>query len=436
MDLNEIKSMIETQGTAWEQFKRTNDQIIAAKADGKAFADLEVKLATLGTAMDAASERQKALEADITRLNRPDLGTDKPDVALALSTKRFNDARRSLATNYVPDIDAKTYSLYKSGYWNWLRKGNLAALTPDEQKAMIAGDDSQGGYMLPEESTGRISARIFELSPIRQLASVQAISTAAMEGIYDNDESSYGWVAETGARTDTTTPTVGKYRIEAHEMYAAPKASQTLLDDSAVDIESWLAAKVADKFARVEGATFCTGTGVGQPRGFGSYTTAATADASRTWGQIEHVVTGANGAFHTTQGDPLFTLLQAFKTGYLSGASWVTTREVVGAIRKFKTTTTLDYIWQPGLQMGTPDRLLGYPLVLAQDLPALSTYATLASPMWLANWREAYQIVDRMGIRTLRDPFTSKPYVIFYSTARVGGACLNFEAIKCIKFTT
>jgi HK97 family phage major capsid protein len=198
-----------------------------------------------------------------------------------------------------------------------------------------------------------------------------------------------------------------------------------------VDVESWLAMKVADKFARVEGAAFINGNGVGQPRGFASYTTAATADGSRAWGTLEHVVTGASGAFHTTQADPLFTLIGAFKSAYLQNARWVTTREVIAAIRKFKTTTTAEYIWQPGLQQGQPQVILGYPVVIAQDMPAL---AANSLSMALGDFSEGYTVVDRQGIRTLRDPYTNKPYVVFYSTKRVGGAVVNFEAIKFIKF--
>jgi HK97 family phage major capsid protein len=343
-------------------------------------------------------------------------------------TKAFNAIRRSYAEGkQVTDVSS-TNKQYKSAFFSYVRKGKLEALSDSERKAMLAGDDANGGYLLPPSTIGRVVKKLFELSPIRQIAAVQAISTQALEGMYDNDESSYGWVAETGARTDDHDPTLGKYRIEAFEMYADPKATQTLLDDAAVDVEAWLADKVADKFARVEAAAFITGTGVGQPRGFTTYTLAATGDATRTWGQIEKVKTGANGDFAASNpADKLFDLIQAFKTAYLQNAQWVTTREVIAKVRKFKEATTNAYMWQPGLAKGTPDTLLGYPIVIAQDVPAL---ATGSASMWLGDWKEAYQIVDRQGVRTLRDPYTDKPYVHFYSTKRVGGGVLNFEAIK------
>jgi hypothetical protein len=211
------------------------------------------------------------------------------------------------------------------------------------------------------------------------------------------------------------------------------EAEQKILDDAAVNVESWLAGKVADKFARVEGAGFTTGTGVGQPRGLFAYTTAATGDDSRSWGQFEHVVTGANGAFHTTKADPLQDLLGAFKDQYLQRASWLMRREVRTAIRKMKEATSDRYLWEPSLQMGQPDRLLGYPARVDQYVPAI---ATGSLSLAFGDIAEAYTIVDRMGIRTLRDPFTAKPYVVFYSTKRTGGGAVNFEAVKFLKFST
>ena len=429
----EIKALIEKQGTAWEEYKKTNDELVKAKADGKSVTDLEVKLTRISGELDKVGELKDAVTELQKKANRPDLPASEKDRDIDAEVKAFNVQRKAFDVSSAgTPITADEYKAYHSGFFNLMRKGNVELLSDAERKAMIAGDDSNGGYLLPPTTVGRAVARIFELSPIRAIAGVQPISTDAMEGIYDNDEASYGWVGEVAARTDTNTPTLGKYRVEAHEMYAAPKASQKLIDDSAVDIENWLAMKVADKFARAEGDKFINGTGVAQPRGFATYTTAATGDATRTWGELEHVKTGANGAFHTTQADPLFDLLGAFKPGYLGNAKWVTLRSVITAIRKFKTTTTLEYIWQPGLQVGQPDRLLGYPIVIAQDMPAL---ATDSLSMAFGDFKEGYQIVDRVGIRTLRDPYTSKPYVIFYSTKRVGGAVLNFEAIKFIKFS-
>ncbi len=431
--LLEVKNLLDKQGQAWEEFKKTNDELIKAKADGKAVADLETKLDKIGKDLDKMSSMRDEIDALTLKSQRPSADAEDPKT-LAQELKAFNIHRKSFANAPVADVSLEEYTAYKSAYWKLARKGNPDMLSDGERKAMQAGSDSDGGYLLPTPTVGRVVSRIFELSPIRQLADVQTISTDALEGVLDNDESSYGWVSETGTRSDTTTPQVGKYRIEAFEMYAMPNATQKLLDDAAVDIEAWLAGKVSNKFARVEGAAFINGTGVGQPRGFATYATAQTDDSSRPWGTIQTIKTGVSSDFAaSTPADILFDLIQAFKSAYLQSASFVTRREVIAKIRKFKESTTNAYIWQPGLQQGQPDRLLGYPVTIAQDIPAL---ASGSLSLWLGDWKEAYTIVDRQGIRTLRDPYTNKPYVRFYSTKRVGGGVLNFEALKAIQFGT
>jgi HK97 family phage major capsid protein len=432
----EIKNLIQQQGTAWEEYKKTNDALLKAKAEGKAVGDLEAKLDKISKEMDSLAEIRSQIDQLTARFNRKGLGDDEASGDLQLECKAFNISRRSFVSNVNADVTVDEYKNYKTAFFKWARKGRLEALDDAERKSMLAGDDANGGYLLPPPTVGRIVKKIFELSPIRQIASVVSISTQALEGIYDNDEASVGYVGEVAARPNTGTPTLGKYRLEAFEIYANPKISQTLIDDAAYDVEGWLADKVANKLARFEGAEFVTGTGVNAIKGFTKYTLTATADGTRTWGQIEKIKTGVNGDFAASSpADKIFDLTQAFKPAYLNNAKWVTTREVVGKVRKFKGATTGDYLWQPGLQAGMSDKLLGYPIVMAQDLPALSTYATTSAPcLWLADWAEFYTIVDRMGIRTIRDNLTDKPNVQFYSTRRVGGGVLNFEAGKVLTF--
>jgi len=428
-DMTELKGLIETQGRAFEEFKATNDALIKAKAEGKSVADLEAKLAKIDAELNKTGELKERIERIELANNRlAKTGTDPEDIGAEV--KAFNLSRKASGKDGA-DLSAEDYRAYKGAFIEFMRKG-AAPMQPEQIKAMQAGVDSDGGYLLPPSMVGRIVTKVNETSAVRRLASVQLISTDALEGLYDRDEASCGWVGEVGTRSDSTTPTLGKYKIEAFEMYSQPKATQKLLDDAAVDIEQWLAMKVADKFARTEATAFVTGTGVGQPRGFASYTTAATDDSSRTWGQLEHVKSGANGAFASSSpADCLFSLIGAFKAPYLANAVWATTREVITAIRKLKEATTNAYMWQPGLQQGQPDRLLGYPIEIMADIAAL---ATDSLSCFLGDFRSGYQIVDRMGIRVLRDPFTDKPYVKFYSTRRTGGAVLDFDAIKAIKF--
>lgn len=395
--------------------------------------DLTGKRDDLERRIKSEAEMREELERKVNLLRVG--GAGKSDDVEQKALERFNVEVKALARKRggsVPaDIELEGFRAYKNAFCTYLRQDEKI-LTSDHVKALQVGIDSDGGYHVPTDVSGRIATRVFELSAIRQIANVQPISSDALEGIEDTGEADAGWVGETQARPETNTPQIGKYRIEAHEMYAKPKASQKLLDDSAVDIEMWLGNKVSDKMARVEGAAFVVGNGVAKPRGFTTYTTAATADATRTWGQLEHVNTGANGAFHTTQADPLFDLIAAFKPAHLINARWVTRRTALASIRKFKTSTTSEYIWQPGLQIGQPDRLLGYPIVNAEDMPAL---ATGSLSMALGDFNAGYQIVDRLGVRTLRDPYTDKPFVVFYTIRRTGGAVVQFDAIKFIRFS-
>jgi len=434
-DILEVKNLIEKQGQAWEEFKKTNNDLISAKAEGKAVSDLESKLATISEAMDKYSDDRKAIEDFMAKMTAPGGGTQE-DKDIAAEVKGFNLMMRAeyqgKGKAAPSDFDVQGYKHYKSAFFKLMGGTTLDSLSSDERKAMSAGSDPDGGYMLPQSTVGRVVAKVYEQSTMRRIANVQTISTEKIEGLIDNNEADAGWVSELGTRSDSTTPQVGKWEIETHELYAMPKISQKLIDDAAMDVEAWLAAKVADKFARVEGTAFSTGNGAGKPRGLFSYTTAATADDSRAWGQFEHVKTGTNGDFNTTtKADPLFDLIGAFKDAYLQNAQWLMRREVRTKLRKLRGATSDLYLWEPSLQMGQPDRLNGYPVNIDQYVPALTTDSLSLA---FGDFREAFTIVDRIGIRTLRDPFTAKPYIVFYSTKRTGSGAVNFEAVKFLKF--
>ena len=438
MEIKTLADTIDNLGRAWEEHKKTQDDLLKAKADGKAVADIEAKLDKIGKDMDALSELKEQFDDIEKKMNRPRTDSEvKAAAELDAEVKSFNLMLRadhqSKGKPAPTPLDRDGYTQYKSAFFKVMAGVPEKALSDSEQKAMYAGSDPDGGYLLPPSTVGRTVSKIYEMTIMRQIADVQTISTDKIEGLIVNGEASAGWVSELGTRSDSNTPQLGKWEIQAHEMYAMPKASQKILDDAATDVEMWLAGKVASKFARVEGTAFWQGTGVGQPMGLASYTTAATADSSRAWGQIEHVVTGANGAFHTTKLDPLHDIIGALKDQYLANAQWVMRRSVRTAARKLKEATSDRYLWEPSLQAGQPDRLMGYPVRVDEYLPTL---ATGSLSLAFGDFREAYQIVDRIGIRTLRDPFTAKPYVVFYSTKRTGGGCVNFEAVKFLKFST
>lgn len=435
-DIVEIKSLIEKQGQAWEEFKKTNDELIRAKADGKAVADLEAKLQSIGTDMDKLAELKSQFEEVMKTMQRPGAGGEAK-AELEEECKSFNAALRAdyqAKGRAIPaEVSVDTYTQYKSAFYGLMRHGDIEKLSADERKAMSAGSDPDGGFMLPPSTVGRTVKKLYDKSIMRQLATVATLSGADLEGIVDNDEADAGWVSELGQRNDTNTPQVGKYRIEAFEMYAQPKVTQKLIDDASVDVEAWLSGKVADKFARVEGRGFINGDGVEKARGLCTYATAATGDDSRPWGTFQHVVTGADGAFGSGKADPVLDLIGAFHDEYLQSAQWLTRREVRTALRKMKKGTSDDtYLWEPSLQAGQPERFMGYGMRIDQNMPAM---AKDSLSLAFGDFAEAYTIVDRIGIRTLRDPYTAKPYIRFYSTKRTGGGAVNFEAVKFLKFS-
>jgi HK97 family phage major capsid protein len=317
---------------------------------------------------------------------------------------------------------------YKQAFQTYMRKGEQI-MGAQEAKALSVGSDPDGGFVVNPDMSGRIVTRVFETSPMRAYASVQVISTDALEGLFDLNEASSGWVGETEARPETGTPALGKWRIAVHELYAMPTATQKLLDDAEIDMESWLASKVADKFARDEAAAFVNGNGVGKPRGFLSYAGGTTLP-----GTIERIKTGANGAFVAAPngGDALIDALYGLKSPYRVNATWFMNRSTAKLVRKLKDTDGA-YLWAPGIVAGQPATLLGYPVASFEDMP---DPATGSLSIAVGDMRAAYQIVDRAGIRTVRDPYSAKPYVQFYTTRRVGGDVVNFEAIKLLEFAT
>jgi len=309
----------------------------------------------------------------------------------------------------------------------YLRRGEqrLSAHERDvlenHQKALSVDSDPDGGYLVTPQQSARIIEVVYETSPMRQVATVETISTDALEGLFDGDEAAAAWVSERGSRAETNTPQLGQWRIPTHELFANPRATQKLLDDSAVDIEAWLARKVADKFARTENLAFVKGNGVGQPRGITTY-----ADGT-TRGTIERIPS-LDAATISAEG--IINMVYSLKAAYRPGSVWVMNRATLGVIRTIRDESggaaTGQFMWQPGF--GTqPPTLAGFPIVEFEDMADIGGGNIVAG---FGNFRQGYTIVDRLGIRVLRDPYSAKPHVEFYTTKRVGGDVLNFEAFK------
>mgnify|MGYP003647733859 CR=1 FL=1 len=420
---------IKAVGVGFEAFKEANNlRIKQIEEKGVADPVTADKLAKIEADIDAKQAQLDKFELSMKRQNRT--VTDATGAEIDLDAKamhwaeRCARARGTRVEKYNND-DMKSYS---SAFETMLRKGEELA-SPDERKALSVGSDPDGGYVVNSDTSGQIVTKVFETSPMRAYASIQVISTDALEGLFDLGEAGSGWVGETEARPDTGTPQLGKWRIPTHELYAKPKATQRLLDDNEINMEAWLAGKVADKFGRDEATAFVTGNGSNKPRGFLSYLAGTTLP-----GTIEQISTGVNGGFAATPngGNALLDGLYGLKAQYKANAVWFMNRLTTSEVRKLQDSNGA-YIWTPGIAAGQPATLLGYNVASFEDMP---DPATGSLSIAVGDMRAAYQIVDRAGIRVLRDPFSAKPYVEFYTTKRVGGDVVNFEAIKIIKFAS
>lgn len=322
---------------------------------------------------------------------------------------------------------------YAQAFDRFFRKGVESNLRELEIKAAGRTDsDPDGGYLVPDQEAAEIDRILGTVSAMRQIAQVMSISSSVYKKPVGLGGASSGWVGEAEARPETTSPTLSVLEFPAMELYANPAATQTLLDDARIDIGSWLGDEVSITFAEQEGAACISGDGVNKPRGILSYDTVA--DASWAWGKLGFVVSGVAADINdaTNNGvDALTNLVYSLKQGYRQNARFLMNRTLQSKVRKLKTIgDTEAYLWQPSVQAGQPATLLGYPIT---DDDNMSDVGANAFPIAFGDFRRGYLIVDRSGIRVLRDPYTNKPYVQFYTTKRVGGGVQNFQAIKLLK---
>lgn len=428
------QEIIEQLQREWKAFKDANDARLAEiEKHGTASAETTQKveranaaIASLQAKFDAslAAQTQRLDEIE-DRLNRP-LAGGRP--GLRLKDEQIEAYARWQGAVQRKEVDPAHVDLefcrnYTTAFRDWARHGHGAeAKHLQLLNEMSVGSDADGGFWVSPDMSGRMVEFVYETSPVRRLAAVQEISTDALEGDYDlNEAGTGGWVGETETRAgDTATPGVGGWRIPVHEQYAEPRATQKLLDDARIDVEAWLAGKVAAKFGREENTAFVSGNGVARPRGFLTYTAGTPSAAA--FDRVRQVNSGAAAALTS---DGLVDLVFALKSIYRLGARFGMNRTTEAAVRKLKDGQN-NYLWQPDFTQRASASLLGFPI---EEMPDMPDVAAGNLPVVFANFAEAYQIVDRAGIRVLRDPYTTKGRVKFYTTKRVGGGVVGFEAI-------
>lgn len=431
---SQIKQALDDMGTAFDEFKAANDKRLAEISEkGEASAEATAKVNTLNDVLNSTNakleqlhkdnvERMDELEASMER-TRLTSNTPEAKRDVAMHARQFYSMLTSKPIDESEPVDVDAYLGYKSALNAFLRRGEV-------RMELSVGSNPDGGYWVTPDTSGRVAGLIYESSPMRSVANVQTISTDALEGMKDTDEgTSGGWVSEKGARAETATAQIGMWRIPVNEQYAEPHATQKLLDDAAVNVEGWLSAKTAGILSRTENTAFVSGDGTEKPRGFLTYPAGTPTHAS--YAVIEQTNSGAAADFAATDpGDPLIDMMYKLKAAYRSSASWLMARLTLSGVRQLKDGNG-NYLWQPNFEQERGGLLLGHPIVEAEDMPAIGANALGIA---FGDWNTAYQIVDRQGISVLRDPFTAKPFVKFYTTKRTGGDVINFEAIQIFKF--
>lgn len=425
-DSADIAAKIESISRAFEEFKALNDARLSEIAK-KGSAD-----PLLATAVEKANTDISNIMAQVQQLQarqaRSTVGSGQSTYSarqLEAISAHYQVPVEELSSEHFAKVEQ-----YRADSMRFLRKGVVS-------NEMSVDSDPDGGYLVSPDTSGRVIDLVYETSPMRRLASQITISTDAYGGLLDLDEAAFGgWVGERQAPTETATPQLGKWEIRVHEMYAEPHATQRLLDDATVNVEAWLAGKVAEKFTRVENAAFVAGDGAGKPRGFLTYTPASAKVSKSNFGKnLEGLASGAAAALGSTDQaatDRLIDFVFLLKPRYRAGATWVMNRNTLATIRKLKDGDN-NYIWQPDFSVQQGGNILGYGITEAEDMPSIAA-GTL--PIAFGNFATGYLIVDRAGIRVLRDPYTAKPYVKFYTTKRVGGDVVDFDAIKLFRIGT
>jgi HK97 family phage major capsid protein len=356
---------------------------------------------------------------------------NKQDERLTMLDRKFTPrpARPALDTHSAQDAHV---GLHLKAFDAYLRSGDDDALRglALEGKALNTAVNSEGGYLVDPQTSARIQGALTTAASLRAVANVVQVEAGQFDVLVDHGEMGSGWATEADIVGVSTNPVIDRIQIRLHELSAMPRASQRLLEDSAFDVEGWLAERIAQKFARAEAAAFVLGDGADKPRGILDHDIVA--DAGAEWGELGYLATGTAGDFDSVNpADALVDLVYALDAGYRANAAFVMNSKTAGAVRKMKDGDGR-FLWSDSLAAGEPARLMGYPVLVAEDMPDIGVDAHAIA---FGDFRAGYTIAERPDLRVLRDPFSAKPNVLFYATKRVGGDVTDFRAIKLLKLS-
>jgi HK97 family phage major capsid protein len=446
----EIKKALDGLGIAVTEMRAANDKRLAEiEAKGAASAELVAKVEAANADItkfqkqiadiEKAQKEHETVTARLEATAGAGKGGGKRARALAKAVSTFYAqvkprAQGDFTPRPEPSADeVKAYQDFRSVFARYVREPGDRYGTPNApiRAAMTTGTDPEGGYAVPPDLGGRIVQLMYVTSPMRQFANIRQTSRREVIGRNDLAESGGGWVGEQTGITETAAPGLGQWKIPVLDLYAEPRVTQDELDDADFDVETWLVSKIANKLGRLENTAFVVGNGIAKPRGFLDY--ASGTPSATGWNVIERVGTGVSGDFAAAPngGDVFIDLIGKMKVPYRQGSVFFMNRGTQARARKLKDSQG-HYVWQPSFVAAVPDTIAGYPNAIFEDMPDV---AAASLSVALANFGEGYQIVDRRGITLLRDPYTAKPFIKFYTTKRTGGDVVNFEAIKLALFS-
>lgn len=402
----EAVKVVQELNAEWHAFKADNDRRLkAVEANGGRTDPLTEEKITKHS--DAIGKLQAKLDGLVAQLQ------GQVDELQKVAQRRGGTA---------PGNEDEKKKAHKDAFFAYMRRGSEDGLK-DLQASVSLGSDTEGGYFVPTTIDKEIEQIERDNTPMRQLCRVINVSNEGYEKLVNQGGASSGWVDETEARPETTTPSLAALKPYFGEIYANPGLTQKSLDDPEMNLEQWVSEEVGLEFAEQENDAFTRGTGVKKPKGILGYTLSTSADGTRSFGQIQKVHSGSSGAFVA---DKLIDLVYTLKRGYRMNAKWMFAATSLGVIRKLKDGQN-NYLFQPSYVAGQPQMLLGYPIEENDDVPEAAADANAGI---FADFRRAYIIVDVRGVRVLRDPYTNKPKVMFYTTKRVGGFVANDRAVK------
>lgn len=403
--IREVNEAVAAMAKAFSEFRSANDERLA-------------QIEKRGAADPVTEDKVKKLNGELERLSK---AVEEAETRAARPAGVGNGHERREVTEH------------RTQWTKWVRtgEGNERGLNALATRANTVASDPDGGVLVPETVDANILQLLRNESAVRGLFSQISVSSDYYKKLVANGGAGSGWVSETAARPATSGPTWTEVSAFMGEIYAFPQVSQRLLDDARVDMEQVIAEEVAYAFAQKEGTAFLFGTGVDQPKGLFTYPTAATKDGTRVYGTFQHFVSGNASALPTgtALSDLLITMIYSLAPGYRANAKFLMNSTLLTTLRTLKGADG-NYLWQPPITAGQPGTLLGYAV---QDVAEMPDVAANAFVVAFGDFKRAYQVVDRFGIRTLRDPYTNKPYVGFYTTKRVGGMALDTQAVKILK---